>query len=101
MTPEPTETMTPEPEPTPTPQDCCSANGLPGCDDPGCVACVCGIDGFCCSDFWDSICADEALNQCAGSCACAPDPTPTPDPTETMTPEPTETMTPDPSETPP
>ncbi|MCX4239015.1 hypothetical protein OEB96_00195, partial [Paraliomyxa miuraensis] len=51
---------------------CCSANGTPGCEDPGCEAAVCGLDPFCCSNQWDGICADEALVEpaCAGVSDC-------------------------------
>ncbi|MFQ5415088.1 MAG: hypothetical protein ACE5E6_11580, partial [Phycisphaerae bacterium] len=50
--------------------DCCFDNGTPGCDDPACESCVCGIDPFCCDTSWDGICAGEAANECAGSCPC-------------------------------
>lgn len=49
---------------------CCSAHGTGGCDQPGCAACVCGIDPFCCTMAWDSICASEAAIDCNGACQC-------------------------------
>jgi hypothetical protein len=40
--------------------------------DPSCSACantVCGIDSYCCTEEWDSICVNLASNNCAsGSC---------------------------------
>jgi hypothetical protein len=50
------------------PSNCCTATGIPGCTDPECEACVCGIDAFCCDVSWDSICAGEAQNRCADPC---------------------------------
>jgi len=57
--------------------DCCTAHSSTGCDEQSCEDCVCGMDGFCCSATWDSICAGEAQNECAASCACSGDPTTT------------------------
>ncbi|MBX7081990.1 MAG: hypothetical protein K1X88_22480 [Nannocystaceae bacterium] len=54
--------------PAPT-NNCCFANGGPGCEDGGCEATVCGVDGFCCSNTWDSICAGEAADLCGSLCA--------------------------------
>lgn len=51
--------------------DCCVANGTPFCNDADCCSTVCGVDPFCCSVSWDSICADEAASLCA---ICAVDP---------------------------
>ncbi|NUN12744.1 MAG: hypothetical protein HUU55_03830 [Myxococcales bacterium] len=50
--------------------DCCSAKSTTGCGNSACQDCVCGMDGFCCSTSWDTICASEANNQCASVCAC-------------------------------
>jgi len=52
--------------------DCCSANGTPGCDDPGCTAAICAADAFCCDNQWDEICADAALLEpmCEGVGGC-------------------------------
>ncbi len=51
---------------------CCSATGVPGCEDPECEALVCGIDPFCCDVAWDGICAGEANDLC--ECCAAPPP---------------------------
>lgn len=40
--------------------DCCTANGTPFCNDRTCCESVCSYDPFCCNNFWDGICADEA-----------------------------------------
>jgi hypothetical protein len=54
-------------EPTlPSCGDCLENNGTPGCSNAECEATVCAIDGFCCDVSWDGICADEALDLCAG-----------------------------------
>lgn len=50
--------------------NCCSSNGGLGCDQPGCTSCVCTLDAFCCQTQWDSICADEAADECNGACQC-------------------------------
>lgn len=57
----------------PIPGDCCEANpdDLAGCDDPGCEACVCASDNFCCDVSWDEVCASEATGACADECLCA------------------------------
>ncbi len=44
--------------------NCCSAHGTGGCSDANCTTVVCGIDAFCCTVFWDSACADEAVDHC-------------------------------------
>ena len=36
-----------------SPRTCCEARDEPGCGDFVCEACVCEIDGLCCSDLWD------------------------------------------------
>jgi len=71
---------------TPYPGPCCESHPQPGCGEPSCEACVCGIDSYCCANTWDAICVGEAQVQCAGSCSCALSPTPTPTPTATPTP---------------
>jgi cysteine-rich repeat protein len=47
--------------------DCCAPDpaGAPGCNDPTCQNTVCGVDPFCCSVAWDSICAGEGNSLCA------------------------------------
>ncbi|MBL9118999.1 MAG: hypothetical protein JNL80_03690 [Phycisphaerae bacterium] len=48
----------------------CFAHLTVGSDQPGCSACVCELDPFCCNNQWDSICAGEAANQCNFACQC-------------------------------
>ncbi len=49
---------------------CCVAQTSAGCAvDPPCETCVCAFDMFCCNTQWDSICANEASNDCIASCA--------------------------------
>lgn len=66
--------------------ECCSANGMQGCSDDGCVMLICGYQGFdsaCCTDAWSQECADGAAVACevcgggpgTGDC-CAANPTP-------------------------
>jgi hypothetical protein len=59
----------------PSKNDCCVANGTPGCADTACCEAVCAIDAFCCDTAWDSICAGEAADtpicNCGGG-ACPP-----------------------------
>jgi hypothetical protein len=45
---------------------CCEAHedGQPFCSDNPCCERVCGIDAFCCSITWDSICASYARSYC-------------------------------------
>jgi len=83
---------------TPTPTDCCSPNPGPGCNDPNCMAVICGVDEQCCTEQWDQKCANEASGLCPNvpcRCACAPTLTPTPTVTLTITagPSPTPTKT--------
>ena len=51
--------------------DCFAANGTPGCDDtcggspcPTCCDTICGLDPFCCTNSWDTICQGEAISFC-------------------------------------
>ena len=46
--------------------DCCTegGNGSPGCDDEACCEQICEIDKWCCTVWWDDICADEAQDLC-------------------------------------
>jgi hypothetical protein len=50
--------------------NCCDAHGGLGCDNAECEALVCGIDSFCCSVMWDSVCAGEAAGfpECVECC---------------------------------
>jgi len=50
--------------------NCCFSHGGGSCDQPGCAACVCNLDPFCCVNTWDSICVGEAANQCVAACQC-------------------------------
>jgi hypothetical protein len=61
--------------PEPPSSNCCFANASPGCDDTTCQDTICGFDPFCCSNAWDSRCADEALNSCPSLCTAASVPT--------------------------
>ena len=38
----------------------------PFCSDEDCCIVICAIDQFCCQDSWDDLCADRALEICAG-----------------------------------
>ena len=51
--------------------ECCKAKNDTGCPSVACEDCVCGMDAFCCDTQWDSICADEAQNQCDDACFCS------------------------------
>lgn len=44
-------------------------------DMDACVAQICALDGYCCSNAWDGICVDETTSICGKSCAdytCSP-----------------------------
>ena len=43
---------------------CYSTHANPHCNDDACCTTVCGVDGFCCNNQWDSICVNEALDLC-------------------------------------
>ena len=83
--------------PTPSPiLDCCSPNPGPGCNDPNCMAVICGVDEQCCTEQWDQKCSNEASGLCPNvpcRCACAPTLTPTPTVTYTVTAGPSLTPT--------
>ena len=53
-------------------ESCCLPHDTPGCADAAVQNCVCAMDGFCCNNHWDSICAGEAdeCGSCTGDC-CA------------------------------
>lgn len=42
------------------PQGCCDSFGVPGCNDPGIMACVCAQDASCCTVAWEGGCATLA-----------------------------------------
>jgi hypothetical protein len=50
--------------------NCFEENGSPYCDDQECCLTVCAVDAFCCATTWDELCADEAIELCAG---CGPE----------------------------
>jgi hypothetical protein len=52
--------------------DCCVAGEQAGCSLTACEACVCGIDSFCCDEFWDTGCAEDLATaaECASVCQC-------------------------------
>jgi hypothetical protein len=50
--------------------DCCEARQTAGCSQSTCEACVCDIDGPCCTGVWDQQCAGEAAGACADQCVC-------------------------------
>lgn len=53
--------------------DCCAVHAGLGCNHTPCENCVCGMDPFCCSVAWDSICAGEATDECGTTCnPCCP-----------------------------
>lgn len=43
---------------------CFTAHGGSGCEIEGCCNAVCAIDPFCCSNFWDALCASEGNSMC-------------------------------------
>ena len=55
----------PPPPPPPPVSECCFPHDFPGCGDPGVMSCVCDRDQFCCTNFWDEKCVDEAF-ACGG-----------------------------------
>lgn len=48
--------------------DCCQDNGTPGCSDESCEEVVCDHDPLCCSQGWDSACAEAAESFTACRC---------------------------------
>ena len=48
--------------------DCCVVRVTPGCEDPALQTCVCTEDAFCCTDEWDGVCVDLALDPCGAIC---------------------------------
>jgi hypothetical protein len=47
--------------------DCCETHETPGCDDPDISGCVCGMDPFCCNNYWDDACVQQAQD-CGANC---------------------------------
>ncbi len=52
--------------PCPGDGSCFEPNGTPGCDDESCCETICDQDPFCCDTEWDEVCAEDAMEQCAG-----------------------------------
>ncbi len=50
--------------------NCCEPNDTQACSDLDCCVAVCSGDSFCCSFWWDSTCAEAALEQCGVPAAC-------------------------------
>ncbi|MCA9283843.1 MAG: hypothetical protein KDA22_01415 [Phycisphaerales bacterium] len=49
----------------PSDHDCFTA-GFPGCTDLLCCTIVCETSPFCCENFWDNACVEEAFQSCGG-----------------------------------
>ena len=51
---------------------CCSANGIPGCNDTDCCNVVCNAEPSCCEDTggWDEACVTLAASLCEPQCTC-------------------------------
>jgi hypothetical protein len=64
------------PPPPPPGGDCCFPHDHPGCGNPDVMECVCDRDEFCCGNFWDEQCVDEAF--ACGGCEDTPPPPPPP-----------------------
>ena len=48
--------------------NCCNTGGAGACSVVAIKNCVCGLDPFCCSNSWDSICVGEAKTDCGAQC---------------------------------
>jgi hypothetical protein len=51
--------------------DCCGDAHGPGCNDPAIQACVCAIDAYCCTTWWDRQCAAHVKAEECGYCGSA------------------------------
>jgi hypothetical protein len=49
---------------SPAAGECCIARMAPSCSDAICCERVCAADPFCCTDAWDAVCANAALDSC-------------------------------------
>lgn len=47
---------------------CCTAHGSPGCSNRSLEACVCEVDSFCCTSFWDAQCVRNVEETGCGVC---------------------------------
>ncbi|MFT7623531.1 MAG: hypothetical protein ACI9WU_002714, partial [Myxococcota bacterium] len=52
------------------PNSPCEESSQPGANDAAIVACVCGLDTYCCDTAWDSLCVSQADEQCGAPCSC-------------------------------
>lgn len=52
-------------------EDCCEANGTPGCGQASCCVSVCQIISACCFFEWDEFCAEFAGLLCSETCCAA------------------------------
>lgn len=55
--------------------DCCESLPQPQCEDAAVTECTCGIDPYCCNQFWDEYCVAIASGSCRIDCAndcCTP-----------------------------
>ncbi|MEM9454728.1 MAG: hypothetical protein AAGF11_11150 [Myxococcota bacterium] len=48
--------------------DCCVSNGNAYCEDAEVTTCVCAEDPYCCSNTWDSLCANGVEGRGCGTC---------------------------------
>lgn len=55
---------------------CCETSEEPFCNDGSVMACVCAIDGNCCTGSFDELCVQEAIAECGAQCEL-PEPTST------------------------
>ncbi len=46
--------------------NCFLENSTAGCSIAACCTVVCAADSFCCTNAWDSLCADQAMVACGG-----------------------------------
>jgi hypothetical protein len=51
------------------PSACCEQQAGPGCPDATVQECVCAVDDYCCSVFWDLTCVGEVETLSCGSCS--------------------------------
>ena len=54
--------------PPPPGSSCCAPSAGPGCSDAETEACVCGLDPFCCTEEFDAVCVNLAVNECGAIC---------------------------------
>jgi hypothetical protein len=48
--------------------DCCESLPQPQCEDAAVTQCTCGIDPYCCNQFWDEYCVAIASSACRIDC---------------------------------